>query len=481
MKPFDLPIAVAQALLADSPAGIAVYAGETGECLLANKTLAVNVGGSVEALQRQHFRCLASWRDSGLTDAAESTLSDGVPRHHEATMQTSFSKSITLDCFFSRFDFEGKPHLMLIATDVTERRRAEQALAVREEELRTLIDTVPDLIVRYDKDLCRTYVNPAWEQASGLSAKDVINVPADAIPKVPKPANVEYVQKVRQVLETGIPQSIDFTWVNALGTELYLEYVIVPEHDRSGEISGVLAVGRDLSEHHRIEEALQKSENLLNATQLLTKVGGWGFDVISGKAFWTEELYRIHEIPNDPGMDYIKESLACYRPEDRQIIHDAFQRACEQGESYDLEFPFTTYTGKPLWIRTTAQPVHEEGKVVRLIGNLMDITERKRAEEALHFQTVELEEEVAERQMAQESLQEKALLLEEEIEKRQRTQEELEQLNEELEQRVKERTAELEEKNAELHKMNRLFVGRELRMVELKERIKELEEQQKPV
>jgi hypothetical protein len=49
--------------------------------------------------------------------------------------------------------------------------------------------------------------------------------------------------------------------------------------------------------------------------------------------------------------------------------------------------------------------------------------------------------------------------------------------NEELEQRVKERAAELEEKNAELYKMNRLFVGRELRMVELKERIRELEGQ----
>lgn len=99
----------------------------------------------------------------------------------------------------------------------------------------------------------------------------------------------------------------------------------------------------------------------------------------------------------------------------------------------------------------------------------------KQREEMLHLQTVELEEEVAERQMAQENLQEKATLLEVEIEKRQEAQEELERLNTTLEQRVKERTAELEEKNAELYRMNKVFVGRELRMVELKERIKELE------
>lgn len=56
--------------------------------------------------------------------------------------------------------------------------------------------------------------------------------------------------------------------------------------------------------------------------------------------------------------------------------------------------------------------------------------------------------------------------------------EELKRLNEELEQRVKQRTAELEEKNAELQRMNRLFLGRKLRMAELKERIRALEKKE---
>jgi hypothetical protein len=85
---------------------------------------------------------------------------------------------------------------------------------------------------------------------------------------------------------------------------------------------------------------------------------------------------------------------------------------------------------------------------------------------------------VAERQLAQENLQDQAVVLEKEIEERRTAQEELEILNDELELRVKQRTTDLEEINNKLHRMNRIFVGRELRMMELKSRIKELEQRQ---
>jgi two-component system, cell cycle sensor histidine kinase and response regulator CckA len=144
--------------------------------------------------------------------------------------------------------------------DITDRKQMEQALTVREQEYRTLVENIPDLIVRYDTDLRRIYVNPAWEKASGLSARDVINVHIADVPKDPNPINVEYAEKLRQVLETGTPQAIEFTWVNARGVRLFLDYVIVPEYDQHGKIVRALAVGHDLTERRQAEEALKESE-----------------------------------------------------------------------------------------------------------------------------------------------------------------------------------------------------------------------------
>lgn len=124
---------------------------------------------------------------------------------------------------------------------------------------------------------------------------------------------------------------------------------------------------------------------------------------------------------------------------------------------------------------------HDE--VGQLVGSFIRMKDSIRVyQNELHLKTIELEEEVAERQIAQENLQEQAVELENEIEERRNTQDELEQLNKTLEERVQERTAEvvaksaeLEDKNRELERFNKIFVGRELRMVELKERIRKLE------
>jgi nitrate/nitrite-specific signal transduction histidine kinase len=156
----------------------------------------------------------------------------------------------------------------------------------------------------------------------------------------------------------------------------------------------------------------------------------------------------------------------------RLVVFESHISELNRGGTNDLVLP------KPMFFKGNDELDMLVQTFNGMSGQLRElIAGMKQREEMLYLKTVELEGEVAERQMAQENLQDKALLLEEEIEKRQEVQDELERLNERLEQRVEERTAELRENYAELEKMNKIFVGRELRMVELKERIVELEKQ----
>jgi PAS domain S-box-containing protein len=154
----------------------------------------------------------------------------------------------------------------VIARDITARKRAEEALQMHEQELRTLIEHIPDFIVRYDKNLRRIYINPAWEKVSGLGfGGDMLHIPVGSSSQEMVVAPTESLRTVQKVLESGTLQTAEYIWVNPRGESLYLEWVAVPLHNRSGQIDGVLVVGHDLSERKRAEEALRRLNRELRA------------------------------------------------------------------------------------------------------------------------------------------------------------------------------------------------------------------------
>lgn len=143
----------------------------------------------------------------------------------------------------------------------------------------------------------------------------------------------------------------------------------------------------DITDRKLAENALRESRDLLDETQKLAKVGGWELYPDQGTIKWTSEMYRILGI--DPGEigasvdELVQSGLSCYDPEDRPIVEAAFQRCVNEGIPYEMEYPITNRNGQRLWIKTMAVPVTENGRVVRVSGNIIDITDRKKAEEEL--------------------------------------------------------------------------------------------------
>ncbi len=148
----------------------------------------------------------------------------------------------------------------------------------------------------------------------------------------------------------------------------------------TGDISHGLDYMQQEADRKAAQAALLRSETLLRATQSLARIGGWEYDVATGGGRWTDETYRIHGISPDHDPSDIGRDLDFFPPEAKPIIEAAFRRAVEEGVPYDLELPFQRADGQRIWVRTVARPIFEDGRVVRVMGNIMDITDRKHAQ-----------------------------------------------------------------------------------------------------
>jgi PAS domain S-box-containing protein len=273
--------------------------------------------------------------------------------------------------------------VLYVMRDITERKKMEQELALRERECRTLLESIPDFVVRYDPDLRRTYVNSAWEKASGLSAAEVVNVPHTDIPRVPVPAADEYVEKLRQVLGTGAAQAIEFTWVNADGARLFLDYLIVPEFDPCGKISGLLAVGRDITGRKQTEEALRKSEKkwrniLVNIPQIGVSLDSQAKIVFANKHFLKLTGWEQEEIIGKNWFDlFIPEN-------NRAAVRSVFRAIMEQNDLLDYsiyENDILLKTGETRnvdWFNVLTRDARGDIVDVTCLG--VDLTEQRVAE-----------------------------------------------------------------------------------------------------
>lgn len=154
----------------------------------------------------------------------------------------------------------------------------------------------------------------------------------------------------------------------------------------------------EIIQRKTVEEKLLRSENLLQTTQQIGKIGGWEWDIAKQQIYWTEETFNIHDLDPDKhpinSDELIEQSFLCYNEADRQIVSDAFWKCVHTGESYEFEFPLTTHKGRNLFIRTAAKAMWEGGKICRVVGYIQDITVIKQAE----MESVKLKEQLVQTQ-----------------------------------------------------------------------------------
>ncbi|WP_051229302.1 PAS domain-containing sensor histidine kinase [Paludibacterium yongneupense] len=162
----------------------------------------------------------------------------------------------------SLFEWHGQAFAAALVRDISEEKRVKECIAIREREFRTLAQSLPDNILRYDCSGAVTYANIALERTLGTSAADLIGKGirdrwSDGRYDV-------YAEALDSVLATGLDREIEIFVPDPRTPSDHVHQIrFVAERDETGAVTGALAIGRDISELKRIERQLLASRSQL--------------------------------------------------------------------------------------------------------------------------------------------------------------------------------------------------------------------------
>ncbi|MCB0166829.1 MAG: GAF domain-containing protein, partial [Anaerolineae bacterium] len=152
----------------------------------------------------------------------------------------------------------------------------------------------------------------------------------------------------------------------------------------------------DIARRQHAEEALKESEHRLVETQKLAQLGSWEFDLASEKFTWSEEMFRITGLNPQAEAPSFEDYLKVVHPDDAALLIKSFAQAQNKGTTYNIELRHLHPDGRINYATSRGQPLSLEGKVVKLIGFVLDITDRKRAEQVIQNAHDELAQRVGE-------------------------------------------------------------------------------------
>lgn len=215
--------------------------------------------------------------------------------------------------------------------------------------------------------------------------KAVVDSSREALVQLIHPADREDFRARRDAaVAAGLPLDVEFRVVTAAG-ELRWIHLVGRAHDgQPGQGPRRSGVIQEITDRKHAELAIARGTELLNRTGELAKIGGWEILVETMTAYWSEEIFRIHELPPQTALS-VEHALRFYAPEAQPAIRAAAEAAFRDATPWDLELPLITARGRRIWVRTQGRALQRDGKVVSLVGVLHDITEQHEAQEHLRL------------------------------------------------------------------------------------------------
>ena len=279
-------------------------------------------------------------------------------------------------------------NLNLRRADVAQRelQRQNERLQRSERELREVIETIPSMAWSAAADGAAEFFNGRWLAYAGLTAEQAqgwgwtVAVHPDDLYVL-----VDY---WRTLVASGQSGEIEGRLRRFDGVYRWFLFRATPSIDDGGRVVKWYGTNTDIEERKGVEQALRRSEAYLAEAQRLTHTGSCAIDGSSRETlYWSEEMFRLFGFDPQQGLPMWDQWLQRIHPEDRDKVKLAGDRTFLQKVDCDVEFRIVKPDGTVKQIHGIGHPVvSPNGALVQVIGTMVDITERKRADETLREQ-----------------------------------------------------------------------------------------------
>ncbi|HUQ33553.1 MAG TPA: PAS domain S-box protein, partial [Pyrinomonadaceae bacterium] len=267
--------------------------------------------------------------------------------------------------------------VVLVFRNITERQQAEDV----RRRLALIVESSEDAIIGKTLDGIITSWNASAERLYGYRAEEVIGGPISVL--VP-PDRPDEVPNILDMLRRGERiQQYETTRVTKDGETLIVSLTISPIRKDAGTIIGASTIARDITGARRTERALRESEERFKQSLESARMGTWEWNIETGAVTWSETIAPLHGLAPGEFKGTFEAFIELIHPDDRELLQQSVERAISEGADYDIEFRVVWPDGSIHWMEGKGRAFQDDaGKAVRMTGLGMDITDRKRAEEA---------------------------------------------------------------------------------------------------
>jgi PAS domain S-box-containing protein len=201
-------------------------------------------------------------------------------------------------------------------------------------------------------------------------------------------SNDEYIRRSRPRSILCLPL-VKQGWLIAL---LYLENKLAAgalTHARIAVLNVVASAAAISLENASLYSDLQRSEAFLAQGQALSHTGSFGWSVLSGEIYWSEETYKIfeHDRGTKPTLEWAMQRI---HPDDRDRVQHTLDRASEEGADFDLENRLLMADGSVKYVHVLGRALKTSAENLEFVGAVTDVTAAKQAEEELRYREAEL-------------------------------------------------------------------------------------------